>query len=66
MTKVTGIDGVFFKSSSPGQLYEWYGKHLGLERSPGARVILHWRDSSVQEKSGMTVLVALSQRHRVP
>lgn len=29
--KVTGIGGVFFKSTDPKALVAWYGKHLGLK-----------------------------------
>ncbi len=28
--KVTGIGGIFFKSTNPEQLKNWYGKNLGL------------------------------------
>ena len=31
--KVTGIGGIFFKSSNPKALNEWYGKNLGLATS---------------------------------
>ena len=30
MKKVTGIGGIFFKSSNPVSIKEWYHKHLGL------------------------------------
>jgi predicted enzyme related to lactoylglutathione lyase len=30
MTRVTGLGGVFFKTSDPKKTKEWYGKHLGL------------------------------------
>ena len=30
MKRVTGLGGVFFKTSDPKKLKEWYGKHLGL------------------------------------
>jgi predicted enzyme related to lactoylglutathione lyase len=29
--RVTGIGGVFFKSSDPKKIKEWYHKHLGIE-----------------------------------
>ncbi len=32
MKRVTGIGGIFFKSESPPQLYDWYEKHLGIQR----------------------------------
>lgn len=28
--RVTGIGGIFFRSAKPGELKDWYGKHLGL------------------------------------
>ena len=28
--KVTGIGGIFFRSSNPDEIKKWYGKHLGL------------------------------------
>ena len=28
--KVTGIGGIFFRSTNPQKISEWYGKHLGL------------------------------------
>ena len=30
MAKVTGLGGIFFKSSDPAALSAWYAKHLGL------------------------------------
>ena len=36
MKRVTGIGGVFFKSENPQQLYDWYEKHLGIQREPQA------------------------------
>src|SRR6266704_1203907 len=40
MKRVTGIGGIFFKSESPPQLYDWYGKHLGTE--PGPKALTAW------------------------
>lgn len=28
--RVTGLGGIFFKASSPKEIKQWYGKHLGL------------------------------------
>ncbi len=55
MAKVTGIGGVFFKSSDPERLYAWYEKHLGLEQSSGAGVVFPWRRADDPEKSAITV-----------
>ena len=30
LPKVTGVGGIFFKSTNPQQTMEWYGKNLGL------------------------------------
>lgn len=30
MKRVTGLGGVFFKTTDPQKIKEWYGKHLGL------------------------------------
>ncbi len=30
MAKVLGVGGIFFKSSNPKRLYEWYAKWLGM------------------------------------
>jgi len=34
MKRVTGIGGVFFQAENPDKLYEWYEKHLGIQREP--------------------------------
>jgi len=45
MKRVTGIGGMFFKSENPPQLYEWYEKHLGIEReSHGQGASFYWRE----------------------
>src|SRR6266576_525024 len=45
MKRVTGIGGIFFKSDSPPQLYDWYEKHLGIQReSHGQGASFHWRE----------------------
>jgi predicted enzyme related to lactoylglutathione lyase len=30
MKRVTGLGGVFFKTTDPKKMKDWYGKHLGL------------------------------------
>lgn len=30
MKRVTGLGGIFFKSSDSKKLYEWYNRHLGI------------------------------------
>ena len=34
MAKVTGIGGVFFRSSDPASLAAWYHEHLGINPTP--------------------------------
>lgn len=42
MKRVTGIGGVFFKSSNPEALAEWYQKHLGIEMQFGTGTAFEW------------------------
>ncbi len=45
MKRVTGIGGIFFKSENPQKLYEWYEKHLGIQREAhGQGAEFHWRE----------------------
>jgi len=55
MKKVTGLGGLFFKAENPEGLYEWYEKHLGLERQSQEAVTFNWRYADEPQKSGMTV-----------
>ena len=49
--RVTGIGGVFFKSSNPAALKQWYSKHLGLELN-GDGALLKWK--TLDDKPGCT------------
>ena len=43
MAKITGIGGVFFKSSTdPKALAAWYQRHLGLALEPWGGAVLRW------------------------
>ncbi len=54
MKRVTGIGGVFFKSTDPKKTNEWYAKHLGIPATDyGAK--FEWRKSDVSEEKGTTV-----------
>lgn len=45
MAKVTGIGGVFFKSTGDHKkLAEWYGQNLGIQLEPWGGAILKWSD----------------------
>jgi predicted enzyme related to lactoylglutathione lyase len=56
LKRVTGLGGIFFKSQNPIWLYEWYEKHLGIQRDDPSSAIFHWRDPEQPSKKGMTVL----------
>jgi predicted enzyme related to lactoylglutathione lyase len=55
MAKITGIGGVFFKSTSDNTaLAEWYRKHLGLQLEDWGGAILRWPDDKSDDR-GVTV-----------
>lgn len=55
MAKVTGIGGVFFKSTGDSAaLAAWYGQHLGLPLSDFGGAVLRWPDDKAEDK-GLTV-----------
>ncbi len=60
MKRVTGIGGVFFKSTDPKKTNEWYAKHLGIDISPyGAN--FEWREKDDHERIGSTAWNAFKQ-----
>lgn len=55
MAKVTGIGGVFFKSTGDhAALAAWYRKHLGMPLEDWGGAILKWPDDKAKDK-GQTV-----------
>jgi predicted enzyme related to lactoylglutathione lyase len=42
MARVTGIGGVFFRTSDPDALRDWYAKHLGLPVDDEGYVVIRW------------------------
>lgn len=52
--RVTGIGGVFFRSSDPERLAAWYEQHLGLDCGPQGDVL--W-----QQEAGPTVWAPFPQ-----
>ena len=55
MKRVTGIGGIFFKSDNPGKLYEWYEKHLGIQRDAhGQGSSFRWRDADDPDQKNLT------------
>ena len=55
MAKVTGIGGVFFKSTNDHKkLAEWYSKNLGIPLESWGGAILKWTDDQ-SDDGGLTV-----------
>lgn len=55
MAKVTGIGGVFFKSTNDHKkLAEWYSQNLGIPLEPWGGAILKWPDDT-SDDGGLTV-----------
>lgn len=55
MAKVTGIGGVFFKSTNDHKkLAEWYSQNLGIQLEPWGGAILKWTDDK-SEDHGLTL-----------
>ncbi len=55
MARVTGIGGVFFKSTGDhAALATWYQQHLGIPLEPWGGAVLRWPDDTAEDK-GLTV-----------
>jgi predicted enzyme related to lactoylglutathione lyase len=55
MARVTGIGGVFFKSTGDNTaLAAWYQKHLGISLEPWGGAVLKWPDDKAGD-GGLTV-----------
>ena len=55
MAKVTGIGGVFFKSTGDHKkLAEWYRQNLGIQLEPWGGAVLRWPEDKADD-SGLTV-----------
>jgi predicted enzyme related to lactoylglutathione lyase len=55
MAKVTGIGGVFFKSTNDHKaLGDWYSRNLGITLEPWGGAILKWPDDRAND-GGLTV-----------
>ncbi|RLV60348.1 VOC family protein [Parashewanella curva] len=55
MKRVTGIGGVFIKSSNPEQLRAWYQKHLGIDIQSWGGTSFQWHDEKNPTPDGATV-----------
>ena len=42
VARATGIGGVFFKTSDPERLRDWYVEYLGLPIDDGGYVVMRW------------------------
>jgi predicted enzyme related to lactoylglutathione lyase len=63
MKRVTGLGGVFFQADDPEKLYQWYEKHLGIQREPhGQGAMMHWRENDNPERRGATVWALFEKR----
>ena len=55
MARVTGVGGVFFKSTGDkAALAAWYQQHLGMQLEPWGGAILRWPDDKADDR-GLTV-----------
>lgn len=59
MKRVTGIGGIFFKSSDPKRLCAWYRDHLGLDVNDWGGAIFQWGGS--EGEAGMTIWSVFGQ-----
>ena len=51
--RVTGVGGVFFKSSDPSALKAWYSKHLRIHSGEHG-ALFKWKHAEDTDKSGFT------------
>ena len=59
MKRVTGIGGIFFKSSNPKALSAWYRDHLGLDVSDWGGAVFQW--GGADSTPGMTLWSPFAQ-----
>lgn len=55
MKRVTGIGGIFFKSTDPKQLGEWYRRHLGIEVEEWGGAAFRWVTPENPSGTGTTI-----------
>ena len=59
MARITGIGGVFFKSTGDHKaLAAWYEKHLGLKLEPWGGAVLKWPEDQAEDKGATAWHVA--------
>ena len=55
MGRVTGIGGIFYRSDAPGELANWYRRHLGVPVSDDGYWSFEWRQADAPDRVGHTV-----------
>jgi len=61
MEKVTGIGGIFFKSSDAKSLGAWYRDHLGIPVDPSyGGASFEWLEKEKPDEVGMTIWSAFA------
>ena len=55
MNRVTGIGGVFIKSSDPARLIAWYKTHLGMDIQDWGGMAFQWGTPETPNTDGVTV-----------
>ena len=68
MKRVTGIGGIFFKSTDPKALGAWYKKHLGIDVQEWGGAAFDWKGSDNPDGVGTTAwsLFAADTDHFAP
>lgn len=60
MARVTGVGGVFLRTTDPKATAKWYAEHLGIKLSDFNGASFDWKDE-VPEGTGMTAWSAFPQ-----
>ncbi|HEY4354531.1 MAG TPA: VOC family protein [Acidobacteriaceae bacterium] len=60
MARVTGVGGVFLRSSDPKRLSAWYAEHLGVQLNDWGGASFEWKDE-VPAGTGVTAWSAFPQ-----
>lgn len=60
MKRVTGIGGIFFKSSDPKALGAWYKTHLGIDVQEWGGAAFRWKSEENPDGAGTTAWTPFS------
>lgn len=55
MKRVTGIGGIFFNSTDPVKLRNWYKEHLGIDVQEWGGAAFTWTDQEGKPTAGSTI-----------